>query len=75
MYQILLVHYLQLPVEVEEQEVANNTNQEEGALELQPGPKSSDLQDFFDLGQESEEDEADEGTLGEEVDAIANPFY
>ena len=49
-------------VELEEQEVANNPNQEEGAPELESGSKASDLQDFFDLGQESEEDEADEGT-------------
>jgi hypothetical protein len=59
-------------VELEEQEVANNPNQEEGAPELEPGSKASDLQDFFDLGQESEEDEADEGTLGREQDAVVS---
>jgi hypothetical protein len=49
-------------VELEEQEVANNPNQEEVAPELEQNSKASDLPDFFDLGQESEEDEADEGT-------------
>ena len=48
----------------------NNTNQDEGAPELQPS--GSDFQDFFDLGQESEEDLAGEETLGEEADAVAN---
>jgi hypothetical protein len=53
-------------LELEKQEVVNNTrNKDKGAAELQPpGPKSSDVQDFFDLGQESEEDEAGEVTLG-----------
>ncbi len=50
--------------------MANNTNQDEGAPELQP--PGSDFQDFFDLGQESEEDLAGEETLGEEADALAN---
>ncbi len=67
------MEYCQLPggvVELEQQEVANNTNQDEGAPELQPpGP---DFQDFFDLWQESEEDLAGEETLGEEADALAN---
>jgi hypothetical protein len=41
-------------VELEQQEVVNNTIQDEGAVEIQPpGPKSSNLQDFFDPGQES----------------------
>jgi hypothetical protein len=45
-------------VELEQREVVNNTIQDEGAAALQPpGYKSSNLQVFFDLGQESKEDE------------------
>jgi hypothetical protein len=57
-------------VQLEQQEVVNNTIQDEGAAELQPpGHKTYNLLDFFYLGQESEEYE---GTLGEEVDAVGN---
>jgi hypothetical protein len=67
-------------VELEEQQevVHNNTNyQEEGAPELQPpGPKSSNVQDFFDTrtGKWGQDEADEEGTLGEEeeVDAFAN---
>ncbi len=55
---------------LEQQAVANNKNRDGGAPESQP--PETDLQDFFDLGQESEEDEADEGTLGREQDAIVS---
>jgi hypothetical protein len=62
---------LELPRQ--QQEMVSNKNQEKGAAEWQPpGPKSSDLQDIFDLGQESEEDVASEGTMGVEEDAVAH---
>jgi hypothetical protein len=51
LHQKAMEYYCQLPggvVELEHQEVDNNTNQDKGAPELQPpGPKSSDLQDFL----------------------------
>ncbi len=67
------MEHCQLPggvVELEQQEVVNNTIQDEGAAEVHPpGTTSSNLRAFFELGQESEEDQ---GSLGEEADAVAN---
>jgi hypothetical protein len=43
----------------------------QGAVELHPpSPKSPNLQDVLDRGQESEEEVAGEGTLGVEEDAV-----
>ena len=55
-------------LEVEQQELVHTP-----AAELQPpGPKNTDLQNFFDLGQDSEDDKDMEGTLNAEADAVAN---
>jgi hypothetical protein len=50
------------PLELNQQEVVNNTDQDEGAVQLQPpGLKSSFIKQVLDRGQECEEDVASEG--------------
>ena len=68
------MEHCQLPggiLEVEQQEVLNNTNMNEGG-EAPANPKFSDLDELLDLGDESDKDEARVGTLHEEEDAVAN---
>ena len=58
-------------VECAHQEVVKNTIQDKGASNsLSPHAKIASKLDFFNMGQESEED--DEGTMVEEADAFAN---
>jgi len=60
-------------VECAHQEVVKNTIQDKGASNsLSPHAKIASKLDFFNMGQESEEDETNEGTMGEECDAFAN---
>jgi hypothetical protein len=53
--------------------VVKNTIKDKGASEsLSRHAKIASKEDFFNMGQESEEDETNEGTMGEEADAFAN---
>ena len=60
-------------VERAQQEVVKNTILDKVATDsLSRHAKITSKEDFFNMGQDSEEDEANEGTIGEEGDAVAN---
>ena len=60
-------------VEFAQKHVIKNTIQDKGASDsLSRHAKITRNKNFFNMGQESEEDEDNEGTMGEEADAVTN---